>query len=407
MKIAFVSNLFPDTSEPFRGLDNSVLLQHLASLPSPPSDGRGGENRSACEIRVISPRPVLPFSPDSAGSRAPRPADEQFKPIYPKALYVPKIGSSVNHLLFARAIRTPLQTLRETFPFDAILCSWTYPDGCAVARVARELGVPFVLIAQGSDVHVYLQMASRRKLICAAANQSSATITRSKKLTELLREAGVAKEKLHPIYNGVDLETFRPGNRDASRKELGLPLDAKIILFVGNFFEIKNPLLLVDAHAELCRRDPDGKIHLVMLGDGPLCDAAWSRANASGCANAIHLLGRKPPAEVARYMQAADLLCISSDNEGVPNVVLEAFACGLPVVSTRVGGIPEVLTENFLGRLVEKRNLPALVTALKQTLATKAESDKIRNHAVQFSWERTAAAYLALLRNAARRTETQ
>jgi len=385
MKVAFVSNLFPDTSEPFRGLDNSVLLQHLAR---------------DCEIRVIAPRPTLPFNPTSAGSRAARPVDDQFKPIYPKTLSVPKIGSPVNHLLFARAIRKPLQALRTSFPFDVILCSWTYPDGCAVARVARELGVPFVLIAQGSDVHVYLQMAFRRKLICDAANQSSATITRSKKLADLLREAGVAKEKLHPIYNGVDLETFRPGDRDAARTTLGLLLDAKIILFVGNFLDVKNPLLLVEAHAGLCRRNLGGKIRLVMLGDGPLRDDAWRKADESGYADAVHLVGRKPPAEVARYMQAADLLCISSDNEGVPNVVLEAFACGLPVVSTRVGGIPEVLVENFLGRLVEKRNLPELVAALEATLATTADSDKIRNHAAQFSWERTVAAYLALLKNA-------
>ncbi len=382
MKIVFVSNLFPDTTEPFRGLDNSVLLQHLLH---------------DCEIRVIAPRPTLPFR---KLFRAPRPIDEQFKPIYPKTLYVPKIGSSVNHLLFARAIRQPLQALRKTFDFDAILCSWMYPDGCADARVARELGVPFVLITQGSDVHVYLGMASRRKLICDAANQSFATITRSKKLAELLHQAGVAKEKLHPIYNGVDLETFRPGNRDAARKELGLPSDGKIILFVGNFLAIKNPLLLVEAHAELCRRSPQQKIHLAMLGDGALRDALWLRANERGSAQAVHLLGRKPPAEVARYMQAADALCLSSDNEGVPNVVLEAFACGLPVVSTRVGGIPEVLSENSLGRLVEKRNLPELVAALEQTLAEKIDSEKIRKHALQFSWERTAAAYLKLVKNA-------
>lgn len=385
MKIVFVSNLFPDTTEPYRGLDNSILLKHLSR---------------DCEIRVIAPRPTLPFSPASAGLRTPRRIDEQFQPVYPKALYVPKIGSSVNHLLFARVIRKPLQTLRASFPFDAILCSWAYPDGCAVARVARELGVRFVLIAQGSDVHVYLRMAFRRKLLCDAANHSFATVTRSKRLTDMLHEADVAKEKLHPIYNGVDLEMFRPGNRDAARKQLGLPPDAKIILFVGNFLEIKNPLLLVDAHAELCRRDPGGKIQLVMIGDGPLREAVWLRASARGSAQAVQLLGRKPPDEVARYMQAADALCISSDNEGVPNVVLEAFACGLPVVSTRVGGIPEVLTEDFLGHLVERRNLPELVTALEQTLVIRPDSDKIRNHARQFSWERAAASYLALLRNA-------
>ncbi len=380
MKIAFVSNLFPDTSEPYRGLDNAVLLKELSRK---------------CEVRVISPRPVLPWK--TFTKKEPRPVDERFQPVYPRTFYVPKIGSRFNHLLFANAIREPLQSLKAKFPFDTILCSWAYPDGCAVARVAGEMKTPFTLIAQGSDVHAYLQNPVRRRLIVEAANQSGGMITRSGKLAELLGDAGVAKEKLHPIYNGVDLETFCPGNREEARRQLGLPLDAKIVLFVGNFYEVKNPLLLVRAHAALCQLEPDRKIQLVMIGAGHLSREARREADAGSFGNAVSLAGRRQPEEIARFMQAADLLCVPSDNEGVPNVILEAFACGLPVVSTRVGGIHEVLTENFLGRLVEKQNLPGLVSALQLALSNPAESSLIRNHALQFSWERTAAAYLKVL----------
>jgi len=382
MKIAFVSNLFPDTAEPYRGLDNACLLQYLSRH---------------CEVRVLSPRPTLPRG---FGRRArPRvscPADARFEPQYLGAYYIPKLGSLFNHRFFERAIRQPLENLHSQFPFDAILGSWLYPDGCAVARVAASLGVPSILVAQGSDVHRYLQMAFRRKRICQAANQSAGVITRSRKLAELLSEAGVAKEKLHPIYNGVDLDAFSPGDRKSARLDLGLPLDVPLVLFVGNFYEIKNPLLLVSAHAELCRRQPGNRFHLVMIGDGSLRGLARRKADAGGLGGQVVLAGRMPPAQVARHMQAADLLCVPSDNEGVPNVILEAFACGLPVVATRVGGIPEVLCHDFLGRLVEPSDLHALVRALAETLVEKADTKRISQHAHQFSWANAAQAYFGV-----------
>jgi len=385
MKIVFVSNLFPDTAEPYRGLDNSNLLHYLSRH---------------CTVRVISPRPTRPLA---FGGKTPRRVpclvDAQFEPQYPTALYIPKVGSAFNHLLFARAIRQPLAELRKSFPFDTILCSWIYPDGCAVARVARRNGIPFVISAQGSDVHVYLRMAFRRRLITAAANASAGVITRSRKLADLLNEAGVARERLHAAYNGVDLRTFCPGDRKTARLALGLSSDEPTILFIGNFLQIKNPLLLVTAHAELCRR-MEARCRLVMIGDGPLRRQARRKAKSVGTLGQIAFVGRQPPALVARYMQAADLLCVSSDNEGVPNVILEAFACGLPVVASRVGGIPEVLCHDFLGCLVEPSRPEALARVLAQTLPHKHDTARIIQHAQQFSWEATAKAYFDVLKAA-------
>jgi len=382
MKVLFLSSLFPDATNAYWGLDNSVLVRELSRY---------------CDMRVISPRLSLPFR---NVNYAPRHVDRQFEPLYPNALHIPKVGSYLNHLLLARAIRRPLQTLHETFGFDVILCAWLYPDGCAVARVAQELGTPFILVAQGSDVHAYLRITARRRLILRAVRESSATITRSRRLAALLKDAGVATDRLHPVYNGVDLETFRPGQRDDARRKLGLPRSDKIILFVGEFKAVKNPLLLVQAHGELSHHNANPTVHLVMIGDGPLREAAQLMANKNGAEHAVHFVGLKPPQEVAQYMQAADVLCVPSDNEGVPNVVLEAFACGLAVVSTRVGGIPEVLTESFLGRLVAKRNAPELVSALQETLRTTTEPERIRTHALRFSWERCATEYLQLLERA-------
>ncbi len=382
MKLLFLSNLFPDTREPYRGLDNACLLHELSDR---------------CDIRVFSPRAALPLK--KGPERICRDIDKKFQPQYLRTYYVPKIGSLFNHRLFAQAIRRPLLKLKREFNYDVILVSWIFPDACAVARLQSELQVPFVAIAQGSDVHAYLRMPARRKIIVESMGCSSGVITRSAKLGALLKEAGVSESKLHPVYNGVDLELFQPGDRSATRQRLGLP-DGNVILFVGNFLPVKNPLLLIKAHADLCRETPS---HLIMIGGGPMEAEVRQAADAAGFGKYVTLAGRKKAAEISEYMRAANLLCMSSENEGVPNVILEAFASGLPVVSTNVGGISEVVSEPFLGKLVERGNANQLKEALADTLRQTPDVQKIRNHGLRFSWSRAGNEYLEILKRAVNR----
>ena len=138
-KLLFISNLFPDADEPYRGLDNATLLHQLSA---------------GYDIRVLSPRPTLPLA--TPKNRRCRAGDESFAPVYLPAPYIPKVGSRFNHTLMARALRPALRALRGEFPFEAVLSSWVYPDGCAVAKLAGEGGFPFAVVAQGSDVHQYL-----------------------------------------------------------------------------------------------------------------------------------------------------------------------------------------------------------------------------------------------------------
>ncbi len=380
-KLLFVSNLFPDKAEPYRGLDNATLLHHLRDF----------------ETRVISPRPSLPFAKREHICRE---EDRAFHPRYVATNYVPKIGSAVNHRLMSAALRGPICELREKFPFDLVLASWIYPDGCAIARLAAEMNFSFAVIAQGSDVHQYLRMPLRRRIIVESMRSASAIITRSAELARLLDEAGIVRGKLHPIYNGVDLNTFVSADQKSARAELGIDADACLILFVGNFYDVKNPQLLIRAHADLCKVAADPRYHLVLIGGGPLEHELRALSRECGFGELVHFAGRKSSSEVARYMQAADVLCLPSENEGVPNVILEAFASGLRVVASGVGGIPEVLREDFLGQTFERGDLQDLVFALAQIFATEPNRDAIRNYALQFSWDRAAAAYYDVLNRA-------
>ncbi|MCE9608693.1 MAG: glycosyltransferase [Chthoniobacter sp.] len=382
MRLLFISNLFPDTREPYRGLDNATVLHHLAAQ---------------WKIRTLALRPTLPFR---SGTWTARKEDRVLQPEFLATPYLPKIGSRWNHRLMARALRERLQSLRTEFPFDVVLSSWIYPDSCAVALLAEELGFHFVAIAQGSDVHQYLQHPVRRKIITRALPSAFGVITRSAELARLLGDAGVDAEKLHPIYNGVDHACFRAAERAAARQALGLPADKQIILFVGNFYAIKNPLLVIEAHSQVCDDNTLSHTKLIMIGDGPLVGSARELGDRLHFGANVVLTGRKTSAEIALYMQAADVLCLPSVNEGVPNVILEAFACGLPVVASRVGGIPEVHPGESCGRLVEPRLAP-VAAALRAILREVPPSAPIAEYGAQFTWEKTAAEYHALLAPAA------
>ena len=379
-KLLFISNLFPDSAEPYRGLDNATLLHHLDET---------------FEIRVISPGPALPLS--RPPERKCRDGDRLFAPVYPRTPYIPKIGSRFNHRHMAAALRPALLAVRAGFQFDAVLCSWIYPDACAVSRLARETGFPFVAVAQGSDVHQYLKNPVRRKIIADSMAPAYAIITRSADLGRLLSCAGVASEKIHTIYNGIDSSNFSPLAPGAPRKDSGIPADARVILFVGNFLPVKNPLLLIEAHAAFCRAHPSPECRLVLIGGGPMENDIRVAAAKGGFADRVHIAGRKNAAEIANAMRAADLLCLPSWNEGVPNVILEAFTSGLRVVASNVGGIPEVLNRDFLGKLVEPGNVRELVEAFSALFAGSAQTGAIRDHGLQFSWTRAASEYATIL----------
>ncbi|RYD72804.1 MAG: glycosyltransferase family 4 protein [Verrucomicrobiaceae bacterium] len=375
--LLFISNLFPDTREPYRGLDNATVLHHLADR---------------WEIRAIGLRPALPWQ---RRKYEPRSLDTPFQPQFLRVPYLPKIGSRVNHLLMAQALRRQLS--QQNCRPDLVLSSWIYPDSCAVARVTQEMRLPFSAIAQGSDVHQYLRVPARRRVILRHLPEAQAVITRSAELARLLKEAGLPAAQLHPIYNGVDRSIFHPDDRTAARLALGLPMEAPLVLFVGNFYAIKNPLTLLKAHALLTSQQGLEDSQLMLVGGGELEPQMKALAAQSGTTSLVHFSGRQDAAGVALRMQAADVLCLPSDNEGVPNVILEAFTCGLPVVASRVGGIPEVHTSEALGRLAPPRDPAALAEALGEVLRQPPSREAIVDHASQFTWERAADRYHELL----------
>lgn len=376
-RLLFISNLFPDAGEPYRGLDNATLLHAL---------------RDRYDLRVIAPRARLPL-PGRARLPSARSCDAALHPQFIATPYLPKIGGLANHLLMARALRPRLAEVRREFPWDVVLASWLFPDGCAVVRAVSAWGSPVVLIAQGTDVHGYLRSSLRRRAILDAVERSSGCITRSRSLAELLAGAGVPREKLHPVVNGIDTTVFAPAGPRAE----GVPAGARVLLFVGNLLPVKDPLALVRHFAKIIARRAGDDLRLVIAGKGPLEGAVRQEALSLGVGDRVLLTGPLASPEIAAWMRRAEMLCMTSRNEGLPNVILEAQACGLPVLATDVGGIRELVDESWKGALVPLDDGEAWVGAAPRMLDKPADRQGIAEVGQTRTWKAAADAVARIL----------
>ena len=244
-----------------------------------------------------------------------------------------------------------------------IHCHNPYPDGPGVLKIVDHWKVPFVMHLRGS-MDYYLDRACMKQLI-KSLHKADAIISVNEKQKEYFIRKGVNAHKIHVIPNGVDTELFKPRNKTALRKKLDLPLNKKIILFIGALIPLKD----IDTFIAATKTIPDVKI--VMLGEGPL-----RKKIEKELPHAL-LPGTVSREKTSHYLSAADMLVISSVSEGRPNTMYEALASNLAIVATEVGGIPEVIQNGKNGMLVPPRSPLMLRQAIQELLQNDALRKKI------------------------------
>lgn len=347
MRILVVTSQFPLAGEPTRGRPIHQTVCELARRAT---------------VRVISPVARYPrwAQPRSYLFRDPDPA----RPVtdcdveYVTWPAMPALTRPFNGLLVARAIRGAC----AAFAPDVILAYWLYPDGWGAQRVARRLGLPFVAGARGSDIRV--RDAISRRLTLPVVRDADRLLVVSADLGRLaVRDYAADAARVRVIANGCDASIFHLRDRAAAREACAVRSDAELVLYVGRLVAEKGLRELVEAMRELRRARP--RAELVLVGDGPL--QAELAGLARDPANGLRLAGVQAAPRVAEWMAAADLVTLPSWSEGHPNVLVEALACGRPVVSTPVGGIPEVVDESC-AILVPPRDATALAGALAAVL---------------------------------------
>ena len=339
------------------------------------------------DVRVVAPVPWFPFDLPAFGTYAkfaatPRRATlgNGLRVSYPRYLMLPRLGVARQPDNMARAAWADVRALAESgWKPDLIDAHYLYPDGVAAALLADRIGVPFVMTARGTDVNVLAKLPGPGQRIRWAAERAAAVITVSTRLKGSLVELGIDAERVVVLRNGVDTELFFPEDADSARAQLNLP-EGRLAACVGNLVAEKGFDLAIETLPHL----PDW--HLVLVGDGPMRGTLLALGRRLGVAERIHILPTMRQRQLRGLYSAAEVLLLTSTREGWPNVVLEALACGTPVVTVDVGAVDEMLTDAVAGCIVAGREPARLAQAVQAVTAAQATPESIRSHAMQFDW---------------------
>lgn len=378
------STLFPNAETPHHGVFVENRLRHLLA-------------EGSVSARVVAPVPWFPFTGDRFGSYAAFarvPAREERNGVtvdHPRYPLLPKIGMTLAPtLLYRWSLPALRRVIAAEGPFDLIDAHYFYPDGVAAVMLGRALGLPVTITARGTDINLIPRFAAARRQILWASRHAAQMIAVCRALKDEMTAIGIEGDRITVLRNGVDLAQFRPVDRDAARRRLGL--GGPTLLSVGGLVTRKANDLTIAALPEL----PD--MTLLLAGEGPEEDALRALAARLGVADRVRFLGRVGHGSLAELYTAADALVLASSREGWANVLLEAMACGTPVVASNVWGTPEAVAAPEAGVLMEDRTSAALARAVRRLFASLPDRAATRRYAEGFSWDETTRGQLVLFR---------
>jgi teichuronic acid biosynthesis glycosyltransferase TuaC len=383
LSILTVSTLFPNPVKPTHGSFVATRLEKLVA---------SGE----VAAKVVAPVPWLPswvrYPPAGRMDLVPRTRLHDGLTVHhPRYFVVPKIGMTLTpHTLFWTLRRTVEKLLAQGGRFDLIDAHYFYPDGVAAVRLAQHFKLPVTVTGRGTDLNLIPEYPTPRRMICEAAAHADGLITVSQALKDRLIELGAARERITVLRNGVDLELFKPMDRDKARASLGLT--RRTLGSVGWLIERKGHHHAIRALSALPDTD------LLIVGEGPERTGLEQLAVKRGVSDRVRFLGRIDQERLPEIYNAIDALVLASSREGWANVLLEAMACGTPVVASAVWGTPEVVAAPEAGVLMKTLDAQGVIEGITHLFSTKFDRAATRRYAEGFSWEPTTRGQLALFR---------
>jgi glycosyltransferase involved in cell wall biosynthesis len=382
LEILMVTTFFPNSADRQR----AVFVENLVRAM-----------RHLCRVNVIAPVPFAPPVRWVPGwytqSRIPREESiDGIKVLHPRFVVIPKLGwlSGLGYFL---GILPVLRRARKQNGQLVIHAHCAYPDGVGVALAARALGLPYIVTTHGSDINVYAGRRGLRAQIRWALRGAAGVIAVSRDL----------ERKIHNLLNGgktrvtyipcagYDPKLFFPRQSQEIQQRVDAAVKGRLVVFVGKLVPIKGVDILLDAWARLYHAKAVAEAdQLIIIGDGKCRKNLESQAAGAGIQRHVRFLGAIPHLDVSQWLAAADALCLTSHNEGTPNVVVEALACGVAVVATRVGGIPEIVTDGVNGTLTEPGDPEGFARAIRDTLSRVWDREAIRRSVEHLQWDAIA-----------------
>ncbi|MDR3299076.1 MAG: glycosyltransferase family 4 protein [Candidatus Accumulibacter sp.] len=386
MRTLLFSTLYPSSVRPIHGIFVETRLRELL---------KSGE----IETRVVAPVPWFPFSGACFGKYGKFAATPRFEcrngveVHHPRYLLPPRIGMHIAPYSLAKgALPVIRRLIHDGFDFDLIDAHYYYPDGVAAGLLAEWLSKPLVVTARGTDLNLIADYSRPKALILETAARASASIGVCKALMDRLAELGADPGKLHVLRNGVDLERFQPVDREEARRQLGLPMEQRILLSVGSLIEHKGHHIAIKAMARL--RDS----LLVIVGFGAELPRLKKLSEDLNVADRVRFVGQVPNEQLKTWYSAADVLVLCSSREGWANVLLESMACGTPVVASDIPGTREVVQSTAAGILVANRTADSLADGIEKLFCGLPTRTQVRAYAAGFDWTPTTRGQLEIFR---------
>jgi glycosyltransferase involved in cell wall biosynthesis len=248
------------------------------------------------------------------------------------------------------------------------------------------------------DLLMSLRLSGSDRLLGFVIRRADRFVTGPERMIEYyIREYNVPPEKCLLLYNDVDCSLYQPVDdavRDHLRKRLGFPPAAACVLFVGRISRYKGGEFVLPLATALRSPAETPDVHISVVGSIHLANLA----SALEADPSVQLVGAKPSNEIVPYMQAADLFILPSLSEGFPRVVIEAMACGLPIVAFDVGGVRDILGPAQQGCVVPRGDVDAMAATIRRVLADPALIERLREEnlreVARFSTDEVASMFV-------------
>lgn len=278
-----------------------------------------------------------------------------------------------------RKAKPLIKKIYKKFPFDLIYLATWGDLSLAFSWIARDMKIPYVASAIGDHTNLYYNKPKSKyyKYHKEIFLNSQLVFCVSDDLNRKAKILTDGKAKTITFYSGVDTDKFRPSPelRSEFRNRLGYSDDDFVILFVGRLTQSKGIFELLNAFVQLLTKHPSLKLLMV----GPLFEGR--RVNnlirSENIQRNVQLIGAAGHADIPGYMNASDVFALPSYMEGLPNVVMEACACEVPVIASAVGGIPEIIENNETGILVAPKSSTDISEKLDFILTDPQKSSEI------------------------------
>jgi len=271
--------------------------------------------------------------------------------------------------------------------YDLIHVEWIYPDAYAFLRYASRFHIKTIGVVHGNEAIGYCEKKSHRRYYIDALQRMDLIIAVSADIKrKMTAEYEIEEEKIVVIPNGADLTKFPLTDKFEARRILGLPCDEQIGVCVARLSPEKNLDVLIKALSLLGEDAPK----LFLIGDGPLKASLEALCTQLRMMEKIKFIGPVPHKEIYQWLNAADFFCLPSQREGCPVVIHEALACGVPVIATNVGAIPEQICSANYGLLCPPSDPKALSVILARASQMIWDRQKIAAYGRRFTWDTVA-----------------